>query len=428
MEPMLSVAILNDLHRHRDAGGHVKTWERFAEAATALDDQLELTLYFQGEQDGETRVAQNVRYVTLRPVLSTERIAFLTRLSEHTDLARLNRRLFRALRVHDVFHTTHAAFTQARTALAFARRHGTALVDSVHTDVPRFARIYGEQVLERMFGTTGLAARALRRIDIPGRRAHALRRRIERHWRACAHVLVSQTRDFEHAASIVGAERVSYLGRGIDRAVFAPERADRRRLARRFGVPPDTVALLFVGRVDPSKSVLTFAHAVRALRERGHPVHALLVGRGNQAREVSDLLGEGVSMTGPLPQSELGWIYASCDLLVFPSRTETFGNVVLEAQACGLPAVVADEGGAPERVRDGVDGIVVRDPDPGAWTEALDALLRDDGRRARLRRGALEGSGRPTWRDVLETDLLPVWRDAVRRSARVRGPSELQSR
>ncbi|MCI0626777.1 MAG: glycosyltransferase family 1 protein, partial [Acidobacteria bacterium] len=124
----LSVGVLVDLHRGIAAGGHVKCWEHLAGAAEGED--LDLTIYFLGSRAGTESVSENLRYVTVRPLLGTERIPFLGQIAAHTDLAPLHPEVLDALRWHHVLHSTDAYFSLARTALFLAKRDRRALVSS----------------------------------------------------------------------------------------------------------------------------------------------------------------------------------------------------------------------------------------------------------------------------------------------------------
>src|SRR6266567_4498294 len=108
---------------------------------------LALTVHFSGPQPRRIELSPSVRYVVLPPVLSTRRL--VREVPDHTDLAPWHPRLARALADYDVIHTTDAFFCYARTARRFARRHGTPVVSSIHTNTPEYARITTTKLLQR---------------------------------------------------------------------------------------------------------------------------------------------------------------------------------------------------------------------------------------------------------------------------------------
>ena len=415
----LHVAALVDLERRPEAGGHVKAWERLAEAAARSRSRpdIDLTVHFEGEAEATEVLAPNVRIMTHRPVFSTRRLGMLDVIADHTDLAPFHPRLARALEGTDVIHTTDAYFAFARTARRVARRTGAALTTSLHTDTPGYTAIYTERVMRRLFGQGMLGRLLIENIRIPQRSAEGMRARLERHARACDWVLVGAD-DFANGEWSGFGGHVGRLRRGVDTTLFSPQRRDRARLAERYGIAPDRIVLLFVGRVDVGKEAMTFAAAVRALLDLGLPVHAIVAGEGNQSGAVQALLGERASLLGSVPQRELALLYASADMLVFPSRVEVAPNVVLEAKASGLPAVVAPEGGGIFVHQPGVDAIVIAERDAAAWAAILEGLIADPTRRRHLAVAGLEDIERrhPSWDRVLSEDLLPVWQSARRRA------------
>lgn len=413
---MLSVGIFIDLRLRPEAGGHVKCWERFAEAAVELQDELALTLHFLGDREEVIQVAENVCYIRHPPRWGTDRLFFLSNSADQTDLAPVNPHLLPYLATYDVLHTTHQLFAFGKTALKFAQQHQKPLVSSIHTDVPRYTEIYTAEAVETLLGQTWLSQFLLETLNLPQQRRRAMERQLNRYWPHCDRVIVSQPQEQQQVAAVIPPERISHLRRGIDKDVFHPDKGDRQRLNRTFGIPADTTLLLFVGRLNPCKNVMTFAHAVRNLLAQGHKVHALLVGEGSSADSIQALLGEAVTLAGTLPYKTLPWVYASADLFVFPSETETFGNVVVEAKTCGLPVVIASRGGVTQLLhKSGLDGLQVEGNDPQAWATAIATLLSQPGRLAVMGQAArlhMEASW-PSWRDVLVEDLLPVWQSVA---------------
>src|SRR5215204_1738162 len=146
----LKVGVLVDLALTQEAGGHVKCWQRIAEAATDCPEELDLTIHFSGPEARRIALSPSVRYVLLPPVLGTARL--ISDVPDHTDLARWHPLLAGTLGAYDVIHTTDAFFCYARTAARFARRHGVPLVSSIHTNTPEYARIATARLLERSLG------------------------------------------------------------------------------------------------------------------------------------------------------------------------------------------------------------------------------------------------------------------------------------
>jgi len=179
--------------------------------------------------------------------------------------------------------------------------------------------------------------------------------------------------DYRHAleARGIAGERIHILPRGLDTELFAPGRRDEDFWKKR-GRGGREIGLLYAGRISKEKKLDLFAAVVRKLREEGLPVRPLVVGHGPYAAEWKAAFPEAI-FTGYLGGEELATAYASADIFVFPSTTDTFGNVILEAQASGLPCVVSDQGGPRELVEDGVDGFITRG---GALGELVDAVRR----------------------------------------------------
>ncbi|MFX0591873.1 glycosyltransferase [Melissospora conviva] len=418
-----SVAVLVELAAGPFAGGHVKCWERFAEAAAALDPRdlgVDLTIYVLGEREWIQPLSPAVRYVALKPVVGTRSVVRLVGGVDATDFARYHPRLAQLLPGHDVWHLTHA-FAFARTAVRLARDNPRArLVASVHTDVPALTAAY---VRQTMRGIPGLASLAVRRDGRAGPvewAAALARRRRDRLLRACERVLVASADERAEIAKVLGAAKVAPLGRGIDRERFRPDPGVRAALTAGHAVPPDRLAVLFVGRVDASKRIIVLAEAIRLLRDEGYPVHLVVAGSGSDAGRLPGLLGDAVTLLGPVPQDRLARIYAGCDVLAFPSRTETVGNVVAEAMACGLPVLLPAGARTSGWLQEpGKDGVLVADDTPGGWAAELARLVdRPDLRRQLAVNAAQTASTwHRSWEQVLREELLPVWRDTADRHA-----------
>jgi len=421
----LRVCVLVDLLWTPSAGGHVKFWERVAAGAAGRAD-LDLTVYFgaagKGHADGEHRVAENVRFRLLHPVFGTQRLGFLGHVPDHTDLAPYHRRLARELRRYDVIHTTDAYFAFARTALKVARRHGIPLVNSVHTDTPGYTRLYTAETVHRVFGRGWIARLLLERLEVDARAARSKIAALLRHQAACAFVFGPRDQDLAEARRVLPAERVLRLPRGLELARFNPKWRDRAWLAAKFGVAADVPAVLCVGRVNVGKNVMILAEAAHRLAGRGERLVLICAGEGEDRARIVELLGANARCPGVVAGHDMARLYASADILAHPSEIETFGNVVAEGMAAGLPALVSALAAARHQVRDGVTGRVVGSS-VAAWAEALAALLADPERRRAMGSAARAGVERrfPPWDRIVAERLLPVWRRAA--SARAPEPA-----
>ena len=208
----------------------------------------------------------------------------------------------------------------------------------------------------------------------------------------------SRTSARELVARGLDPGRVRVLPRWVDDELFAPEHRDESLRARycRDGEP----LLVYAGRVSREKSVDLLAKAFRDVIDGGATAHLLIAGDGPFREDMQRLLvGYPASFLGFVPQDELAVVYASSDILVFPSSTDTSGLVVLEAQAAGLPVIVTDRGGPAEHVMPGETGLVVPGDDRAALAGAIRTLLADEGRRRAMGHAAREHmlsvAGRP---------------------------------
>jgi glycosyltransferase involved in cell wall biosynthesis len=411
---LVNVAVLVDLVRHPGAGGHVKAWERFADAATRLSEELDLTVYYLGDGITETRLADNVRIRTVPPAFGTASLPWLRNGGGDTDLAAYNPHLARQLLEHDVIHTT-SAFAFAKTAEAVAKTHGRPLVSSLHTDAAKFAKIYTGEIIERLIGHSMLSRWLIDGVRIPDISARRLTQARNRILAASHHILVSDPEDERRLRALLPEAEISYLRRGIDKVLFTPAKRDRLWLQKGYGIPPKCPVLLFAGRVDESKRVLTVAKAARELLDEGTDLRLIIAGQGSEQSMIAEMLGERVALAGNVAQNDLARLMASSDIFVFPSETEIVCNVVIEAKASGLPVIVTG-GATTSRLisSPGVDGLVTREGTVKAYADKIDELLKNPDKREQIAKNArsIIEDAWPDWTDVLAEDLLPVWQKA----------------
>jgi glycosyltransferase involved in cell wall biosynthesis len=189
--------------------------------------------------------------------------------------------------------------------------------------------------------------------------------------------------------------KLKILPRGLDTELFHPARRDPA-FFEKFGAVNGEVRLLYVGRVSREKDLDVLAAAYRRLRDQHLPIQLLVVGDGPYSEAFAKSLPEAI-FTGYLTGKDLATAYASADVFVFPSTTDTFGNVILEAQACGLPVVVSDSGGPKELVEDRANGLITKSHDAEDFARAIRTLVTDSTLRQRMATAARNGVTDRTW-------------------------------
>jgi len=185
----------------------------------------------------------------------------------------------------------------------------------------------------------------------------------------------------------INREKIGFLKRWVDRQLFTP--------AKRNGYFKDNsnLRLLYVGRISKEKNIDLLLKVHSELSSRNKNFTLYCIGDGPYLKELRNKTKEieRIEFLGPLFGEELAQAYASADIFVFPSLTDTFGNVVLEAQASGLPCVVMDQGGPKEIIVDGKSGIVTHDEK--TFINAVEKLMSDNDLRSLMSKSAFINSG-----------------------------------
>ena len=219
------------------------------------------------------------------------------------------------------------------SALRAAKTLGIPVATGFHTRFDRYMRDYG---------ASWLASVALRWM----RRFHN-----------GAQATLVPTEELRAELETLGFDNVVRLSRAVDLALFHPEKRDDV-LRAQWGLEPDDVAVVHVGRIAAEKNLSLAVNAFRALQAHQPRARFVWVGDGPLRAELAaqhpDFMFCGVQRGEALARH-----FASADLFLFPSHSETYGNVTLEALACGVPTIAFDYGAARERLRDGRDGAAV---------------------------------------------------------------------
>jgi glycosyltransferase involved in cell wall biosynthesis len=190
--------------------------------------------------------------------------------------------------------------------------------------------------------------------------------------------------------------------RGVDGNLFRPDRPNRSKLREALGFGPDDVVIGHVSRLAAEKNVMHLAEALKAVGEARPNVRFLFVGDGPARPELETVMGPNARFVGYQGGEDLADHYASADLFAFASLTETFGNVVLEALASGLPVVAIRAGGVGEIVRSGETGILVEpSAPPSQMAGALLGLADNAGLRHEMAESARAYALTQTWPAIM---------------------------
>lgn len=198
-------------------------------------------------------------------------------------------------------------------------------------------------------------------------------------------------------------DRLSVLPRGVDPHDFNVSFRDPD-FWRNHGLVDTAFNYLYVGRVSSEKNVEVMMEAHQQLLKEGLSVGLAVVGDGPELANLKATYGNcpEVAFTGYLHGKELATAFASADALVFPSESDTFGNVVLEAHASGLPAIVSDKGGPKEIVQSHDSGLVASAKTPTSFAKGMRELLEDEAKRKCLGERALISAADSRWEAVLD--------------------------
>ncbi|HEX4739261.1 MAG TPA: glycosyltransferase family 1 protein [Allosphingosinicella sp.] len=285
------------------------------------------------------------------------------------------------------FHVSCPDFLGMR-AVALAKSLGVPAIASMHTRFETYPAYYG--------------------LDFLG---PPIERRMKTFYTRCDHVLAPSELMAEILRGYgVAADRIHIWSRGVDRAIFSPDRRDQAwRQSKGYG--EDDPILLFFGRLVQEKGLDVFAAAMAELERRDRTFRPMIVGDGPARAWIEERL-PGALFTGHIEGAELGRAIASADILINPSVTEAFGNVNLEAMASGLAIVTADVGASRVLIKDGEQGLLVPAKDPAAYADAVETLIRLPARRKRLGQAAAAASEAYNWTDILDS-VVSVYRLAA---------------
>jgi glycosyltransferase involved in cell wall biosynthesis len=286
----------------------------------------------------------------------------------------------------DVIHV-HSPFTIARSALAYAKKKQIPVIATHHTDFLKYLSYYKAGFLKPL----GLAIykNIYNRIDLVTTPSVQM-----------SEVLIKQ-----------GIKNVKTIPWGVDLSRFNPRFRSEKWRTEITGGDINKKILLYVGRLTWEKDFKTFALTYKLLKDNRSDFVMVLAGEGPIQRELEKLM-KGAIFLGYINGQNLSEVYASSDILLYPSSTETFGMSAIEGMASGLVPVVADSGGLQSMVKDGESGLLGKTKNPQNFYEKISQLLDDIILLQKMRDASLEIAKKYSWEHVYQ-NMLDEYRKIV---------------
>jgi phosphatidylinositol alpha 1,6-mannosyltransferase len=258
-------------------------------------------------------------------------------------------------------------------AVKYGKKKNIPVVGTYHTHFPSYARYYKLNWFEP------LGWKILRKF-----------------YNRCDKVLVPSV-SVQKELIRQGFSNVEFLPHGVDLKMF--NRSMKNEEWKREYDIQDKKIILYAGRLVWEKDLRTFAEVYNKIISGREDAAFVLAGDGPVREELQEMMPKAVFL-GHKKSNELSAIYASSDIFLFPSTTETFGNVVLEAMASGIPAVCADKGGASGSVINNKNGFICKAGDVSEFSEKINYLLDDEDILKEFSENASAFAGRQEWDEI----------------------------
>lgn len=261
------------------------------------------------------------------------------------------------------------------SAMKAAKKLGIPVISDFHTNFDQYSRYY------RLSGFFNLAKRYLRHVHNQ------------------TLVTLVPTRELSQQLAANGYEKLDILDRGIDAQLFNAQRRNPQ-LRQALGLKPEQLLVTLVSRIAQEKNLNLAFEAFRAIQQHIPDAQFLIVGDGPERKRLQEQYPDCL-FAGMRTGEELAEHFASGDLFLYPSTSETFGNVVLEAMASGLPVVTFDYAAAHEYIHSGKNGMAVPLDDNAAFIQAAVALAQDKQLRQQMGQAAMYTAHGLSWENVV---------------------------
>ncbi|MBO6585856.1 MAG: glycosyltransferase family 1 protein [Gracilimonas sp.] len=273
-------------------------------------------------------------------------------------------------------------------ALLWAQKNNVQVVGSYHTHFTSYFKYYGLTPIEFLAW-----------------------RYLSWFYNSCTHVYVPSQSMIDELKNHGFEDGMKIWARGVNTKLYSPEKRDME-WRRAAGFEDDDIVVTFVSRLVWEKELDTFRHSVQQVASKNPKVKPLVVGDGPAMAELQKLMPEA-HYTGFLEGENLARAYASSDVFLFPSHTETFGNVTLEAMSSGLPCLVADATGSKSLVEHGVNGGLAEPENKVDFVKKLSIIVSDQSLRDKMRKASREKALEYEW-DEINGQLVQNYKEALK--------------
>lgn len=281
----------------------------------------------------------------------------------------------------DIIHIA-TPFTIGLCGLQIAKKLNIPLVASYHTNFDHYLHYYKLTYLENfLWKYLDWFHRPTKKIFVP-------------------------SKDTLHHLNTKGFNNLSVWTHGVDCSLFKPAE-DKEEIKQKYNIT-SKYTICFVGRIAPEKDLDTLTNIMKYSKQRfGNQLNWVIVGDGPKKEEMMKKTGtDQIIYTGYLQKNELAEIYSVSDVMVFPSDTETFGNVVLEAMACGTPVIGANAGGVKNIIRDYSTGILCEPKNTLSFCRAIEECLQQTNMLDRMSKKARDYALTQDWNSILNALVM----------------------
>lgn len=372
----MRIAIFTDTFAP-DVNGVAKTLEQYTEFLQ--DNNLEYRI-FTPKATKENKFSKQIHYFHSLPFLLYPecRLALPNMLQIKEELLDFN---------PDIIHVA-TPFNMGLCGKYYAEKLGIPIVGSYHTDFDKYLEHYNLQFLTTLLWKyLAWFHRPLEKIFVP-------------------------SEDTKERLTKQQFNNLSIWPRGIDGTVFHRD-YDAEQVRRKYKIKEKHI-LLYVGRIASEKDVMLLPEIAKNLpKEIQQDIHWLVVGDGPQKDLLKKTAPENMTLTGFVEKRNLAAIYATADLLVFPSASETFGNVVLESLACATPVLGANAGGVRTIIQEGETGLLREEKNANAFAEAIVHLLENNRLREEMSDKGFQYAQSQSW-DTIFQKLIVECQEVLR--------------